>query len=236
MGSRLRVGSSSRGRPWMAPCSSLLAAAGGGSHIPWMAAAQPAWPAGAHGWPPAAGGAPAAPPGLRSMTGPVGGVYALSPALISNKNSFQALDDDTPAKLVIDSSGTPIIRDRDFELQSFVKPTKPSKKRRGRRQLSSSGTLTSATLQNVSSDHCQIEKSSSDNRSDRVSYTDGSAATCSLGSCCSTCKPANVICEEVTTTPRRPIPTACTYDTYQTIEPHSGMFQTYPFHVIDTSS
>ena len=127
----------------MASCSSHLAAAGRGSHIPWMTAAQPAWPVSAPGWPPAAGGAPAAPPGLRSMT-PVGSFHSFAPAPIPTMNRFQAVED----RCVIESGGAQIIQERVCCVEFIVKPTKPNKKRRGTRTLSCTATSTFKTLEN----------------------------------------------------------------------------------------
>ena len=107
-------------------------------------------------------------------------------------------------------------------MKTPVKTTKLNKKRMGRIPLSCASTSSPAASGNMCSAHCQIEKSRSIHRSGPVSYTGGSAASRCSSSCCST--PANFIGELVTNTPRRPIPTAYTYDTYQTI------CQTYPVH------
>ena len=104
-------------------------------------------------------------------------------------------------------------------MKTPVKTTKVNKKRRGKDNF----LAPAHRLRHLLAAHCQIEKSRSISRSDLVSYTDGSAASRCSSSRCSTT--ANVIGEEGTDTPRRPITTACTYDTYsyQTIERHSGI-------------
>ena len=160
---------------------------------------------------------------------PAGGVYSLSLAPTSTKSRFAALFD----RHIVDSNGADLDRDGIFDLQLFVKlavhMSKPSKKRRGRRPLSCIGTSASTASGNMFSAHCQIdelsvrENSSSRPRSDPVSYTDGSTATCSSGSCCSSCKPANFMGQGY----EHPGPghphTSYVRTQTETIEPHSGI-------------
>ena len=54
-------------------------------------------------------------------------------APVKTENRFKALEDSAPVVCVLDSGGAAIIREIFLNLEAFVKPTNPNKKRKGER-------------------------------------------------------------------------------------------------------